>query len=106
MILSEFLDMWTRKNCTIALCKASHYDHMFDIVDEINDGIMDPFTCPSNADFTSATICAFDPYLSQFKTEYYLRDEWLNAEVVYFFVKDKLVIIWIRNENDNESDID
>ena len=80
--------------------------HMFDMVDEINDGIMDPFTWPSNADFTAATICAFDPHLSQFKTEYYLRDEWLNAEVINFFVKDKLAIIWIRNENDNESDID
>lgn len=90
MRLSEFLDTWTRKNRTIVLTKASYYDDMYDVVDEINEGKA------GIEDIVEYVIGAFIPQWSQYREGYLLAQKWLNADVEYFFIHDKFVIIWIR----------
>ena len=94
MTLNDFIDIWTRKKHIVYLCPDRFYDDMFDLIDEINDGekeIKEIF------DFT---ICAFIPTSFDFIVKYYIKDKFADAEVVYFYVGDGYMIVWISVSED------
>ena len=90
MTLKQFLDMWTRKNRTLILCKDKFYDDMFDDIDRINEGEL------SVEDIKQSIICAVIPQLTDYIEGYYLRDMLNEAEVTEFFIGEKEIIVWIK----------
>lgn len=89
--LEDFLDMWTRKNRIVILCKERSYDDMFDVVDDINEGKA------TIRDIPEYVIGAIVPDLSQYKVSYLLSDRWNKAEMTDFFIGETAVIIWIKD---------
>ena len=89
--LEDFLDMWTRKNRIVILCRERSYDDMFDVVDDINEGKA------TIRDIPEYVIGAIVPDLSQYKVSYLLSDRWNKAEVTDFFIGETAAIIWIKD---------
>lgn len=90
MTLNEFIDNWTRNKHIVYLCSDEHYDEMFDLIDEINDGEK------KIDDIREYFICTFIPSCSQFVTAYYLKGTLANAEVDHFYIGDGYMIVWIE----------
>lgn len=89
MILSEFLDMWTRANRVVIICDANTYDEMFDGVDDLNEGKA------HIQDFNNFMECGFIPYYTQYRSKYYLHPKYADAEIQNFFIGDCYLIVWV-----------
>lgn len=88
MTLSEFMDMWTRGNRTVVICKAEYFDDMFDLVDMLNEGHAKIEDCRNWME------CAVLPYITQFCAAYYLHPKYAYSKVENFFIGDTYVIVW------------
>ena len=89
MTLNEFIDIWTRKNSIVYICPDRYYDEMFDLIDDIDEGMK------KIEEIFAYTICAFIPNACDFKVRYYLKDEFAYAIVKNFYIHDGYIIIWI-----------
>ena len=97
MSLEKFLDMWTRKNLTVILCKDEDYSEMFTNVDYIDMG-----KAPIE-NILEFIICAFVPYLTEFKESEYLCKNLMKSEVTTFYVNSTYMIVWIKEKKDANS---
>ena len=92
MTLREILNLWTRKNRTVIISDYNWYDEMFDLVDDINEGNT------KIEDISNYVLFAILPHYTQYIESFYIKDEWMLAEVEGFFIGDTAIIIWVDRE--------
>lgn len=92
MTLEKFLDMWTRKNLTVMLCRDEDYSEMFTEVDYIDMG-KSPIE-----NILEYIICAFIPHMTENKESEYLCRNLMKSKVTSFYVNSTYMIVWIKEE--------